>query len=99
MQISADIHSPKNKTGKKHPQADSDNIYLGKNPSQQWIWEKERGQEIKVPRFSAHQYNLTFKWLLATLYDKTHFQSGKKRCQTDLDYQSWSYIQGHCNSG
>lgn len=33
---------------------------------------------IKVPRFSAYQYNLTFKWLLATLYDKTHFQSGKE---------------------
>lgn len=32
MQISADIHSPKNKTGNKHPQADSDNIYLGEEP-------------------------------------------------------------------
>lgn len=77
MQNSAAIHSPKNKTGNKYPQADSDNIYLGEETLQNSGFGKERGQEIKVPRFSAHQYNLTFRWLLATLYDKTRFQSGK----------------------
>lgn len=85
MQISAEIQSQKQKKGHKHYRANSDNIYLReiKKKNQNFTildgYGERKEDEIKVPRFSAHQYRnnlIEFKCFTAPMYDEMHFQSG-----------------------
>jgi len=76
MQNSAEIHNPKNKTGEINILRPTQTTYTwGKKPFTIVDLEKEEDKRSRYPDFQCT--NLTFKWLLATLYDKTRFQSGK----------------------
>lgn len=86
MQISAEIHSPKNKREINIIGLTQTTYTWGKKNLHNSGYEKrKRDQDTQI--LSPSIYNLTAcKWLLAPVYEKTRFQSGKDIKETNLDY-------------